>query len=102
MFETIELEGQRGHRFSIVLPREKGPFAAAVAEFYRVDRRYHRVPHVGVLALDFLGGAGSLVDVGANIGLVSIAAAVHGSPVVAVEMLPENCLCLSLAVLHNR
>jgi len=102
MYEAIEVKGDGRRRFFIVLPHDKGRFATDVADFFRADSRYQRVPHVGVLALDYLNGAGSLIDVGANLGLLSIPAAVYGSRVLAIELLPENCLCLSLAVLKNR
>ena len=38
----------------------------------------------------------------ANIGLLSIPAAVYGSRVIAIEPLPENSLYLNLAILENR
>lgn len=44
---------------------------------------------------------GTLIDVGANIGLVTLPIAAHGIPVVALEMLPANCLKLQLACLLN-
>jgi FkbM family methyltransferase len=101
-YETLEIGGEDGRRFSLVLPQRKGCYAAGVAAVARNDRNYHQVPHVGVLILDYLKGGGTLIDVGANIGLGAIPAAVYGSNVVAVELLAENCLCLHLAVLANR
>lgn len=102
MHETlqIELEGRRS--FSLVLPRDKGRHAAELAEIVRRNSNYHQGPHIGVLALDYLNGAGALIDVGANLGLGAIPAAVCGSNVIAVELLPENFLCLSLSILANR
>ncbi len=44
---------------------------------------------------------GTLVDVGANIGLVALPIAADGTRVVAFEMLPANCLKLQLACLLN-
>ncbi len=44
---------------------------------------------------------GTLIDVGANIGLVSLPVARDGTPVIALEMLPANCLKLQLAGLLN-
>lgn len=49
-----------------------------------------------------LGGAGTLIDLGANIGTIAIPIGCTGSRVLAVEMLPENCLKLGLSVLANR
>ncbi len=102
MYETLQIEGERRRTFSIVLPREKGRHAAELAAIIRCNNNYHQRPHIGVLALDYLKGRGSLIDVGANIGLLSIPAAVYGSNVLAIELLPENCLYLTLAVLKNR
>jgi FkbM family methyltransferase len=45
---------------------------------------------------------GALIDVGANIGLVSLPIALDGTPIVAFEMLPENCLKLQLACVLNQ
>src|SRR5436190_6210065 len=44
------------------------------------------------LLMTVLGGSGTLVDVGANIGSIAIPAAVAGSSVIAIEMSPPNCL----------
>lgn len=44
---------------------------------------------------------GTLIDVGANIGLVTLPIAGDGNPVIALEMLPANCLKLQLACLLN-
>ena len=44
---------------------------------------------------------GTLVDVGANIGLVALPIAADGTRVLAFEMLPANCLKLQLACLLN-
>ncbi|SDB66212.1 FkbM family methyltransferase [Belnapia rosea] len=48
-----------------------------------------------------LAEGGSLLDVGANIGAISLPIAADGHPVVAVEMLPANALKLHLACLAN-
>ncbi len=44
---------------------------------------------------------GALIDVGANIGLVTLPIAGDGTSVIALEMLPANCLKLQLACLLN-
>lgn len=102
MYETLQIEGEGRRTFSIVLPRDKGRHAAELAATIRRNSDYHQGPHLGVLVLDYLKGAGTLVDVGANIGLGAIPAAVYGSNVVAIELLAENCFCLTLAALENR
>jgi FkbM family methyltransferase len=48
-----------------------------------------------------LGGTGTLIDLGANIGTIAMAVAAAGSNVIAVELLPSNCLRLMLAALVN-
>ena len=45
---------------------------------------------------------GTLIDVGANIGMVTLPLALDGTDVIACEMLPGNCLKLHLACLLNR
>lgn len=102
MYEVLRVTGERQRGFSLVLPREKGRHAAELAAAVEKNSNYHQGPHLGVFLLDFLRGGGTLIDVGANIGLGAIPAAVYGSNVVAVELLPENCLPLIVAVLQNR
>jgi FkbM family methyltransferase len=101
-YEAFEIVGERGRKFTIFLPQHKGEFASGVERVFLRNNRYHQAPHVGVLALDYLKGRGTFIDVGANIGLAAIPAAVQGSRVIAVELLPENCLCLNLSILQNR
>lgn len=48
-----------------------------------------------------LRGRGSFVDIGANIGTVCVPVALSGSRTLAIELLPENCLRLLLAVRAN-
>jgi FkbM family methyltransferase len=54
------------------------------------------------LVRKLLGQDGALIDVGANIGLVTIPVALDGTSVTAFEMLPANCLKLYLACRLNR
>lgn len=54
------------------------------------------------LAKTLLCGQGTLIDVGANIGTVCVPVSKSGSNVLAIEMLPENCLRLFLAVQKNK
>jgi FkbM family methyltransferase len=103
MYEILRVTGERRRRFSLVLPQDKGRHAAELAAIVAsYNNYYHQGPHLGVFLLDFLRGGGTLIDVGANIGLGAIPAAVYGSNVVAVELLPENCFLLTLAALENR
>jgi FkbM family methyltransferase len=53
------------------------------------------------LIINLLGGVGTLVDVGANIGTVAVPVAASGSSVVAIEMNPVNCLKLWAAAAAN-
>ncbi len=100
--DVIPLIGEGGRRFSIFLLRGAGEFTEYLRSVFSRDDNYHRLSHVGVLALDYLKRSGTLIDVGAHIGLISIPAAAYGSQVIAIEMLPENCLCLHLALQANR
>jgi len=54
------------------------------------------------LAIALLRGRGTLIDVGANIGVIAVPVARSGSRVIAVEPEPRNCLQLHHAALANR
>lgn len=54
------------------------------------------------LANHLLNGTGTFIDVGANIGTICVPVALSGSNVIAVELLPANCLRLFLAAIHNQ
>jgi FkbM family methyltransferase len=100
--EFVKIGLRQGRSFWLALPEEKGPYTTELAAAIARNSDYFRQPHLGLLVLDLLGGHGTLIDVGANIGTVALPAAVCGSNVVAIEPLPENALCLSAAVLKNR
>lgn len=53
------------------------------------------------LLMRILNGAGTLIDLGANIGAVAVPVAKRGSRVIAVEMNPANCLKLWSAIALN-
>jgi FkbM family methyltransferase len=70
----------------------------------RYDRWVLETRHYSDIALFLnahLNGAGTLIDLGANIGTVSMAVASMGSRVIAVEMLPQNVRKLSFAQRAN-
>jgi FkbM family methyltransferase len=48
----------------------------------------------GRLLMKLLGGTGTLLDIGANIETISVPVAQSGSSVMAVEIIPANCLKL--------
>jgi len=54
------------------------------------------------LSADILGGSGTFVDVGANIGLIAVPVAMTGPNVICVEPNPANILMLTLAARRNR
>jgi precorrin-6B methylase 2 len=49
------------------------------------------------LLMQLLSGSGTLIDVGANIGTISVPVAARGSEVISIEMVPDNCLRLWFA-----
>lgn len=56
---------------------------------------------IAKILIKILQNRGTLIDVGANIGTISIPVAKHGSRVVSVEMLPQNCMKLTLSAARN-
>jgi FkbM family methyltransferase len=79
--------------FRLVVSAQSNSYEAAIACGWVND--------VTPLVIELLGGRGALIDIGANIGTVSVPVAATGSNVFAIEMLPENALKLSLSVLAN-
>lgn len=53
------------------------------------------------LAIDCLRGTGTLIDVGAHIGTISLPVAMSGSNTISVEMMPKNVMQLRASVLLN-
>ena len=70
--------------------KNPGPFDRVLIE----DRP---IPDTAALARAFLRGRGTLIDIGANVGTVAVSVAKSGSRVLAIELLPENCMRLRLA-----
>lgn len=95
MFELLNIDDGNCPPFSLSLPRKKSGYHEwLIATKACTD--------VAVFALDYLGGTGTLIDVGANIGVITTPVAVAGSHVVSVEMIPDYCLHLWATILRNR
>lgn len=94
MHDLIEIDDGNCPPFALVVPHEKGSYASWLAALGTNTE-------IALLALDYLGGRGTLIDVGANIGAIAAPAAAAGSHVIAIELLPENFLYLALTALHN-
>lgn len=80
--------------FKLVIFSDPGPYDRIILE----NRSYS--PIAGLLNEE-LGGRGTLIDLGANIGTIAFPVAAAGSSVIAVELLPENCIRLTLAAIIN-
>lgn len=83
---------------------ERGPYFLALSESHS-DYEIHlgNGPDQNArLLMRLLKGEGTLVDVGANIGTISVPVAASGSRVIAVEMNHANCLRLWTAAALNR
>jgi FkbM family methyltransferase len=76
-------------------PQDSDPYVERLRTGFQVE------PHV-YFACEWLAGRGSMIDVGANIGAVSIPVAALGSRVLAVEALPKNAVLLGLAATQSR
>jgi len=92
---AVELPAGDGRTYKLLVTRESpGPY----------DQWILSVPQLtenAKLIQSILNGSGTLIDLGANIGTIAVPIAITGSRVLAVEMLPQNCLKLSFAVLEN-
>lgn len=95
MYDLHKIDDGNCPAFELALPRDKGEYTAWLSTLTQNT-------DVALFALDYLGGGGTLIDVGANVGAICTPAAVAGSNVIAVEMLPENFLYLTLTALHNK
>lgn len=93
-FSAIDLHDDLGQPFAIIGDVSPGPY-----ERWLIDHR--PFSPIAKLTRLLLNGKGTFLDVGANIGTISIPVAQHGSRVIAVEMLPQNCLKLNLAKQYN-
>jgi hypothetical protein len=77
--------GSSSPGFELVVRADPGPYDRAII----ADRPYSDI--AVLLNLD-LGGVATLIDPGANVGTIAMAVAAAGSNVIAIEMLPGNCL----------
>jgi FkbM family methyltransferase len=93
--QSVEITAEDGQSFWLVIAEEsRGPYE----QWILATRDYSEIAR---LLIAILRGRGTLIDLGANVGTVSMPVAMTGSRVLAIEMLPENCLKLNLAVLVN-
>lgn len=92
--QTISICGHGLPSFDLVVSRDPGPYDQLQIK----HRSYSQIARV--LNAE-LRGTGTLIDLGANIGSISLPVAACGSHVIAVEMLPQNCLKLKFAALVN-
>jgi FkbM family methyltransferase len=95
MHEFIKIDDRNHASFEIAVPIRR----RAQLNWY-IDGKKNG--DLALLILNYLDGHGTLFDVGANIGMISLPVAVTGSHVLGVELVPENCLYLHLSVMKNR
>lgn len=92
--QKIRILGGTDPGFSIVVSSVPGNY-----EQYQISERPYS--DIARFLNAELRGKGTLIDLGANIGTIALPVATKGSAVVAVEMLPQNCLKLTLSALVN-
>lgn len=90
----VDIEDGEGNSFALIVNRNPGLY-----EQHQIQ--YRPYSEIAQVLNRFLRGRGTLIDLGANIGTVTLPVALAGSHVIAVEMLPNNCLKLSFASLVN-
>jgi FkbM family methyltransferase len=95
MSEIIRIADGNTPPYSLFLPEELIGYHNWVSELTKT-------PSGSLFAIDYLQGQGTLIDVGANVGVVSTPVAMCGSHVVSIEMIPEYCACLTSTILENR
>jgi FkbM family methyltransferase len=95
-FQAVSIAGHEGKIFHLVVdgvnPR--------TYDRWVIDCKYYS--DIARLLIQLLQGEGTLIDLGANIGTISIPVGMTGTRVLAVEMLPHNTMKLGLAALLNR
>jgi FkbM family methyltransferase len=89
-FKTVD-----GKNLELVVSTTPGPYEASFQGSTITSPN-------AVIAIDCLRGAGTLIDVGANIGTIALPVALSGSNTIAVEMMPSNIMKLRASVLLNR
>lgn len=93
-FKPVTMADHHGQAFDIVVSEASDHFETWLEEFKPFS------PIAKLFSL-ILGDSGTLIDVGANIGTISVPVANRGSRVVSVEMLPYNCLKLTMSKALN-
>jgi FkbM family methyltransferase len=92
--QSIEIRDDYGRIFQLVLGNPLGRYDTII-------NTAKSLSHLARFFIGALGGSGALIDIGANIGTVSIPVALAGNRVLALEMLPQNCLKFSYAMMLN-
>jgi hypothetical protein len=95
MFQIVAIDDGNTPPYSLFLPKLSTEYHHAVSSWTTTS-------DVALFAIDYLNGRGTPIDVGANIGVISTPAAMCGSHVVSIEMVPEYCACLTAAIVENR
>jgi FkbM family methyltransferase len=95
-FQTVSIAGHEGKQFQVVVDATN----PSSYEQWVIDTKYYS--DIARLLVLLLRGSGTLIDLGANIGTVSLPVGATGSRVIALEMLPGNAMKLTLAVAVNR
>jgi FkbM family methyltransferase len=80
--------------YTLFVGKERNDYEKWVAEVGQTS-------DIGEMCHALLRGKGTLIDLGAALGWVSVAIAVTGSQVIAIEMNPTNCLRLNQAIRAN-
>jgi FkbM family methyltransferase len=73
----------------------------ALDEYEKWVAHVGQTSDIGEMCYSLLQGKGTLIDLGAALGWVSVPIAITGSQVVAIEMNPTNCLRLNHAIREN-
>jgi FkbM family methyltransferase len=95
-FTAVDISDAHGRHYRLVVAADgRGPFEQSIAESRWCS-------DIAPLLSALLQGAGTLIDLGANIGTVCVPVAMAGSKVLAVELLPQNVARLLQAGLLNR
>jgi len=93
-FTTVKIADHMGREFDVVISKQPDHYE----QWLETARPFSAI---GKILIQILQGQGTLIDVGANIGTISLPVANAGSRVVSIEMLPINCLKLNLSALVN-
>lgn len=93
-FTTVRIADHTGREFEVAISRQPDHYE----QWLDTSRPFSAIAKI---LIQILQGHGTLIDVGANIGTISLPVANAGSRVLAIEMLPINCLKLNLSALAN-